>query len=96
MTGLSVFEQRLAVLDPKFAALYPDIPAGEWLPALKAAAWHADRLWLDQGREGLCLNRVLSDQHFRFRGGTPRRPGWYVSAERLCDRTILEADATAS
>jgi hypothetical protein len=85
-----VAEHRLAILDPKFAALYPELPAGVWLPAVKAAAWQADRLWLEQGPEALLLTRVLSDDHFRFRGGTPRTLGWYVTAERLCDHTLIE------
>ena len=84
-----VTEQRLAVLDPEFESLYPEIPAGQWVPALKAAAWQADRLWLEQGAAAL-RDRVLPDKHFRFRGGIPRTSEWYITPERLCDRTLPE------
>jgi hypothetical protein len=84
-----VAEPRLAVLDPEFEALYPELPAGQWVPALKVAAWQADRLWLEQGA-GALRDRVLPDKHFRFRGGIPRTSEWYIMPERLCDRTLPE------
>ena len=79
--------ERLVRLDPEFGSRYPEIPAGEWLPAVMAAAWQADRLWLESGPEALRQRRVLPDQHFQFRGGTPRKSGWYITPERLIDRT---------
>ena len=83
-------DQRLAVLDPKFRFLYPELPAGQWLPALDAAIWQADRLWLEAGADALLRDRVLPDKHFQFWGGSPRRLGWYITPERLCDRTTPE------
>jgi hypothetical protein len=85
-----VGEQRRVMLDPQFGSLYPELKAGEWLPAWEAAVRRAEHLWRDLGAEALIRDRVLPDEHFRFRGGTPRDSGWYVIPERLSDPTPAE------
>jgi hypothetical protein len=67
---------RRAWLDPAFAALYPDLPSGIWMTAVSAsslvvyAALSWGRPWPDDDP------RILSDAHFRFRGGRSRGEGW--------------------
>jgi hypothetical protein len=87
-----VGEQRCVILNPKFSALYPELEAGRWLPAWQAAVRRAERLWHDLGAEALIQGRILPDEHFRFRGGSPREFGWYVTPERLSDPTPAEAE----
>jgi len=78
-------EQRLALLDPEFGSLYPEIWVGKWVPAIDAAIAVTGRVWQERGAEVLARERVLSEEHFRFRGGVPRELGWYVVPERLGD-----------
>ena len=78
-------DQRLALLDPEFGSLYPELTAGQWLPAMDAALAVTGRIWRDRGTEVLVRERVLPEDHFHFRGGVPREPGWYVTTERLGD-----------
>jgi hypothetical protein len=81
---------RRTRLDPKFRELYPEIPAGQWMPAWHVAIRRAERLWQDAGADALLAGRVLPDEHFEFRGGSGRPPGWYVEPERLSDPTRAE------
>jgi hypothetical protein len=78
------------MLNPKFRALYPELRAGCWLTAWQAAVTRAERLWRDVGPEALIQGRLLSDEHFQFRGGSPRPAGWYAMPERLSDPTAAE------
>jgi hypothetical protein len=81
---------RRTRLNPQYKALYPEIPAGQWIPAWDAATRRAERLWREVGPDALLRGRVLPDDHFEFRGGTPRSAGWYVEPERLSDPTRAE------
>ena len=81
---------RCARLDPQYASLYPEIPPGKWLPAWQAASRRAERVWLEAGADALVERRLLSDQHFHFRGGSARPVSWYVNPERLSDPTPAE------
>jgi hypothetical protein len=85
--GHFVSELRLARLDPKFESLYPELHAGEWLPAWEAAMQVAVRLWQEDGSEALIRDRLLSPEHFDFQGGSARSVDWYVTAERMSDAT---------
>lgn len=79
---------RRARLNPKFEWLYPEVPAGEWLPAAQVAMQRAERLCHEEdGDEALMRDRLLPPEHFEFQGGTPRSVDWYVTAERLSDAT---------
>ena len=80
-------ELRRARLNSNFGSLYPELPAGEWLPAWQAAMQVAERLWHEDGREALLRDRLLPPEYFDFDGGTPRSADWYVAAERLSDAT---------
>ena len=60
--------RRQALLNPAFAHLYPEIPAGIWVTAISASfaiiggVMAGARSWPHDGP------RVLSDRHFIFRG----------------------------
>ncbi len=81
---------RRALLDPKFGPLYPELPAGHWLPAWQAATRRAERVWREAGADALIQGRLLPEEHFQFRGGEPRPASWYVAPERLSDPTRAE------
>jgi len=83
---------RRTRLDPKFGSLYPEIPAGHWLPASQAATRRAERLRREAGPQALLEGRILPEEHFQFRGGRSRGASWYVTAERLSDPTPAEID----
>jgi hypothetical protein len=81
---------RVARLDPKFGALYRELPAGHWLPAWQAAMRRAERLWKEGDAEALVRDRLLPDEHFDFKGGKSRPDGWCVTPERLSDPSEIE------
>ena len=89
--AVCVSSLRHTRLNPKFRSLYPEIPAGQWIPAWEAATRRAVRLWRDVGAEALLEERVLPEEHFQFRGGKSRSPDWYVEPERLSDPTRAQA-----
>ena len=61
---------REARLKPEYASLYPAIKPGVWLTADAVVERLRSR---DQRREALgARGRLLSDEHFEFRGGEPR------------------------
>lgn len=62
---------REARLRPEFSALYPDIPAGQWMPARELSDLLLSRRVIapppiEVPPEGV-RQRVLSDEHFEFR-----------------------------
>lgn len=77
--------QRQVWLRPRYAALYPEIPAGLWVTAF-SAAWAIEggvmagaRPWPGRGP------RVLTEEHFLFRGGISPAPREKGAGRRLCD-----------
>jgi hypothetical protein len=81
---------RCARLEPEYASLYPEIPAGKWLPAWQVASRRAERVWLEAGADALVQRRLLSERHFQFRGGSARPVSWYINPGRLSDPTPAE------
>jgi hypothetical protein len=81
---------RLCRLDPEYHFRYPDLPAGQWMPAWEAAVRRADQVWWEAGADALSRGRVLPEDHFQFRGGEPRPVGWYPTPERLSDPSPAE------
>ncbi len=79
---------RRALLSPQFGSLYPEIPAGHWIPAWQAAMRRAERVWRDTGPVALISDRLLPDEHFHFRGGKPRGFAWIPIPERLSDELV--------
>jgi hypothetical protein len=65
----SIRESRLR---PEFAASYPYLHAGTWVPAARMAAAILERIAQTGLPPGVELDaRVMSDDHFEFRGGDP-------------------------
>ena len=64
---------REARLRPEYAHLYPMLKAGTWDSAALTAERVAAIRLLQLADAYVLHDRVLSDAHFEFRGGTPRR-----------------------
>ena len=64
---------REARLRPEYADLYPGVEAGVWLPATSVGQqlllWHLATAVTPQG------DRLMTDEHFEFRGGLSRDNG---------------------
>ena len=63
-------QERQARLKPQFAALYPGVVAGEWVPAWLLA----EQLMASAQRGGSPEGRVCNPAHCEFRGGGRRPP----------------------
>jgi hypothetical protein len=63
---------REARLRPEYAHLYPMLEPGAWQPAAQAAERVAAVRLLQLADTFVLHDRVLTDAHFEFRGGTPR------------------------
>jgi hypothetical protein len=63
--------RREARLKPGFADLYPGLRPDVWY----SAAWLSARQFARTRCDGVAteIAAILSDQHFEFRGGRPRR-----------------------
>jgi len=61
---------REARLMAEYVELYPELPAGVWLPAGEVAEHIVAMVRREGGRLGL-RGRVMADEHFEFRGGKP-------------------------
>jgi hypothetical protein len=76
---------RQVWLDPAFAALYSELPSGIWMTAVSVSSIIVDgalrrgRPWPDEGP------RILSDAHFKFRGGRRRGADWNGVTSRSTD-----------
>jgi hypothetical protein len=64
---------REARLRPEFAHLYPMLAPDTWAPAADIAEKVAAIRLLQLADTYVLHDRVLTDAHFEFRGGTPRR-----------------------
>lgn len=83
-------DRRYALLVPKFGSMYPELPAGQWIPAWDAAMRRAQQVWREAGPDALIYTRLLPEDHFEFRGGSTRPSDWYLKPERLSDPTPSE------
>jgi hypothetical protein len=62
---------REARLRPEFAHLYPTLTPGQWEPAARVAEAVLARLLLMEITDAPVQDRVLTEEHFEFRGETP-------------------------
>jgi hypothetical protein len=77
---------REARLRPEFDYLYPDIEPGTWHPVELLIHRVVTMLYGDRSRSGVITGeRLLRDDHFEFRGTTPRPPGLPSDLSRLSD-----------
>jgi hypothetical protein len=65
---------REARLKPEYASVYPGVPPGVWMPASvigqQLLLWHLTAPAAPQGE------RLISEEHFEFRGGQKRVGSW--------------------
>jgi len=77
---------REARLRPEFDYLYPDIEAGSWQPVELLINRIVTMLYGDRSRSGVITGeRLLRDDHFEFRGASPRPAGLPGDLSRLSD-----------
>jgi hypothetical protein len=74
---------REARLREQYGRLYPGLKPGVWLPAAEVAEHIVAEIRHEGGRSGV-LGRLVSEDHFEFRGGGSRARG--RRDERLEDR----------
>ena len=76
---------REARLRPQYASLYPALEAGTWQPASaigrQLLLWH---LTIPNPPQG---ERLMSEEHFEFRGGTRRNEHESHARTRHADRS---------
>jgi hypothetical protein len=75
---------REARLRPQYASLYPALEADTWQPASSIGRqlllWHLTASTPPQGE------RLMSEEHFEFRGGNPRNGAEAAARTRHADR----------
>jgi hypothetical protein len=75
---------REARLRPQYASLYPALEAGTWQPASaigrQLLLWHLTASIPPEGA------RLMSEEHFEFRGGAPRNGTDANARTRHADR----------
>jgi hypothetical protein len=77
---------REARLRPEFDYLYPDLEPLEWQPVEVLINRVVTMLYGDPSRSGVITGeRLLRDDHFEFRGSSPRPAGLPPDLSRLSD-----------
>ncbi len=80
---------REARLRPEFDYLYPEIEPATWQPVEELINRVVTLLYGDRSRAGVITGeRLLRDDHFEFRGASPRPPGLPPDLSRLSDAGI--------
>jgi hypothetical protein len=77
---------REARLRPAFDYLYPDIDPGTWHPVEVLIHRVVTMLYGDRSQSGVITGeRLLREDHFEFRGASPRPAGLPPELSRLSD-----------
>lgn len=77
---------REARLRPDFAYLYPGIDSGAWTPVETLINRVVSLLYGDPANSGRITGaRLLREDHFEFRGASPRPEGWPSGQTRMSD-----------
>jgi hypothetical protein len=77
---------REARLKSDFAYLYPGLDAGVWTPVEVLINRVVTLLYGDPGNSGRITGaRLLREDHFEFRGASPRPDGWPTGLSRMSD-----------
>lgn len=80
---------REARLRQEFDYLYPEIEPGVWQPVETLINQVVTMLYGDRSRaDQITGERLLRDDHFEFRGTSPRPPGLPPDLSRLSDSGI--------
>jgi hypothetical protein len=81
---------REARLRPDFDYLYPGIAAGTWLPVEQLIHDLVTLLYGDGSKSGVITGeRLLREDHFEFRGSSPRPEGLPADRSRMTDSGAL-------
>lgn len=85
---------REARLRPEFDYLYPDVEPGIWHPVEILINRVVTMLYGDRSRAGVITGeRLLRDDHFEFRGASPRPAGLPPDLSRLSDASTAPDQA---
>jgi hypothetical protein len=77
---------REARLRKQFASLYAGIQPGVWLPVESLLRQVTDIVHNDRSKSGVITGeRLLLDEHFDFRGASPRPQGLPPASSRMSD-----------
>jgi hypothetical protein len=77
---------REARLRPEFDYLYPELKPGVWLSVESLINHVVNMLYGDRSQSGVITGeRLLRDDHFEFRGASPRPAGLPPDLSRLSD-----------
>jgi hypothetical protein len=80
---------REARLRQEFDYLYPELEAGMWQPVEVLINQVVTLLYGDRSRaDQITGERLLRDDHFEFRGTSPRPPGLPPELSRLSDSGV--------
>lgn len=80
---------REARLRADYAYLYPGIDSQAWTPVEVLINQVVTMLYGDPARVGRITGaRLLRDDHFEFRGSSPRPEGWPLGLTRMSDAAM--------
>ena len=84
---------REARLKSEFGYLYPGIDAGAWTPVEALINQVVTLLYGDASQSGVITgSRLLREDHFEFRGSSPRPKGWPEGLSRMSDASAAPKD----
>jgi len=78
--------RREVLLRPEFTHLYPALEAGKWYTAAAVAGLVKGSRLVMEGLDLEFTERILNEEHFLFRGGSPRHGIWVGLRTRWMDR----------
>ena len=85
---------REARLRSEFGYLYPGIDAGTWTPVEALINQVVTLLYGDPAKSGVITGgRLLREDHFEFRGASPRPKGWPDGLSRMSDASAAPKDS---
>lgn len=88
---------REARLRTKYAGLYPGLKPGVWTPVEKLLRQVTDMIHKDRSKSGVITGRrLLHDDHFEYRGTSPRPEGLPEGDSRLSDSSAEPSQRTGS
>ena len=84
---------REARLRGEFGYLYPGIESDRWVPVEALINQVVTLLYGDPSKSGVITgSRLLREDHFEFRGSSPRPEGWPSDLSRMSDASAEPKD----
>ena len=85
---------RQARLRTEYAALYPGLKPGVWMPVEKLLSLVTNLIHKDRSKSGVITGRrLLHDDHFEYRGASPRPEGLPTGHTRLSDSSAAPEES---